>query len=180
MRACSASGVTRDRLEDQVAEIEGQARRATVSPTEAARLLGIKADSVRQNLRRGVLEGYQDQAGAWRVYLDAVQAAQAGERDHVTRQDRVQDAAGKVAELEAKVARLEGALGATVSERDHLREELRDQRAVFAQELAQAREAADAWLSYVATAGRALPAGPPAQEEGQQARRGILGRLLGR
>lgn len=165
--------------------IEGQARRATVSAAEAARLLGIKADSVRQNLRRGVLEGYQDQAGAWRVYLDAVQAAQAGERDHVTRQDRAQDA-GKVAELEARVARLEGALDATTSERDHLREELRDQRAVFAQEMAQAREAADAWLSYVARAARAeLPAAPPGQEgallpDAGKARRGILARLLGR
>lgn len=162
-----------------MADVEGQARRATVSPAEAARLLGIKADSVRQNLRRGVLEGYQDKAGAWRVYLDAVQAAQAGERDHVTRQDRAQDA-GRVAELEARVARLEGALDATVSERDHLREELRDQRAVFAQELAQAREAADAWLSYVATAGRALPEDSRPAQAGQQARRGILGRLLGR
>lgn len=162
-----------------MADVEGQARRATVSPAEAARLLGIKADSVRQNLRRGVLEGYQDKAGSWRVYLDAVQAAQAGERDHVTRQDRAQDA-GRVAELEARVARLEGSLDATVSERDHLRQELRDQRAVFAQELAQAREAADAWLSYVATAGRALPDGSQQATADQKARRGILERLLGR
>ena len=166
-----------------MAVIEGQARRATVNPTEAAKLLGIKADSVRQNLRRGVLDGFQDEGGQWRVYLDSIQASLAGGREGATRQGHVQQV-GQLAEIRERLARAEATLAAVLDERDHLRDELKDQRATFARELADARASWDEWLSYMNArmAQQALPApegDQPAQDQGKR-RPGLLGRLLGR
>ena len=75
-------------------------------------------------------------------------------------------------------------LGAVLDERDHLREELKDQRATFARELAEARASWDEWLSYMNTrmAQPALPAPEADQQAQDQGKRrpGLLGRLLGR
>ena len=99
--------------------IDGTARRATVSTVEAARLLRVKPDSIRARLRRGGLEGAQDDAGVWHVYADQLGPGQA--RQGPRRAGRIaQDATGdKVAQ---RVAVLEAQLAAVIDERDNLRQ----------------------------------------------------------
>lgn len=101
------------------ATIDGTARRATVTTVEAAHLLRVKPDSIRARLRRGGLEGYQDDAGVWCIYADQLGPGKA--RQGPRRAGRVaQDATGdKVAQ---RVAVLEAQLAAVTGERDHLRQ----------------------------------------------------------
>lgn len=99
--------------------IEGSASRATVGTVEAGRIIGVKPDSIRARLRRGSLQGYQDEAGEWFIYAD--QLAEGRARPGPRRAGRVvPDATGD--KMAQRVAVLETQLEAVISERDHLRQ----------------------------------------------------------
>jgi hypothetical protein len=95
--------------------VERQDKAVTVS--EAARLLGKSTDAVRSALRRGTIEGYRDNSGEWRIpglvaagpSVDRQPPSSTVELDFLRQELRqASDRQATVAELEVKLARMEG------------------------------------------------------------------------
>lgn len=99
--------------------VDSTARRVTVGTVEAGRVLGVKPDSIRARLRRGSLQGFQDEAGEWQVFADQLAAGRARygprRRGHVAQAATGDTQATRVAVLEAQLA-------AITDERDNLRQ----------------------------------------------------------
>jgi uncharacterized coiled-coil protein SlyX len=150
--------------------VDSTARRATVGTVEAGRALGVKPDSIRARLRRGSLQGFQDEAGEWQVYADQLAAGRARygprRRGHVA-----QDATGDM--QATRVAVLEAQLAAITDERDNLRQlAARQAEAVneaAARLAALAERFARLQLQAPADAAAGLQAAPGAPQEGVQA-----------
>jgi chromosome segregation ATPase len=100
----------------------------TIDVLEAARRLGVMPDAVRARLRRGIIEGYRDNSGNWRVVSnDTAVSATSDTMLEPSRHDAMSPDLARL--LTALIERIETDQARLIEERDAARAEAQEARA---------------------------------------------------
>ena len=75
----------------------------TVSPNEAAAILGISKDAVRKRIKRGTLDAFKDSSGRWQINLSDNDRT-IGQDESADKTDDKADMSGRVQALQDEIS----------------------------------------------------------------------------